>query len=1019
MSFQSPFLHKVNTVDEAPSETFILYSLHGGIFWIDRKDYEDFVLQWIGLSNPPPLAIDLSSTNYHSIVLDFDFKFQSSYTLKSICELIESILKTTFLPSVPNFTYIIACRRGGKGIHIHLPEFKIGSDDYILFCESLQYKFKQAMCGNESYVLDILTNSMLPGSAKPNCNPYEPTAIVYVDERKTSILNFININNHEIEILRKSFKSRKDNEKSIFRDLLNSTPSLILVKIKRYMLPVIQNQRYTLLYGTTISKNPNVSPDWQDVAKFFSKRTNEIHYISKCNNLTFNSPNLLKAYHYIKLNSKNIKNFETNNHALKQWFKRFNHENASNFQQTPQLFWELYETLQFEHASLSEDPNPLKTIMQFNDGYYFLPVFYTLCQHYKMDSQTMAKNLYLVLDKQFHELLHKIQSVDPKNIEYAITDMTINTLHFCANNLYKKRHKTYQEKLKSIVQNNKRSILSVSKHDQMVECIRNIQDRHLPIRVLRLKHALKRPIRYIWNALSESWQEVQLSGELCDHVNNLWGNIKQFLNEYRESGGLGGPDEELIQKFSVGNVVSNIMSDTSMERKDIHMDAHKWFLRLEDGVLDLLTGHVGGVVPEFFLSEREMKIGIPRQEMILLCNKSPKHYDLYEKLTDKKFFLKYLQNLFLDTTESLFDTLRHLLDEDSEDDEVSKSMQHFYINLCKYTSFEYDMLMYMLDILASVFIATNYERKFFVWKGLTRNGKSKLFELMGRVLGGYYYSIKSENLAPGHSLNIANPELACTLFSCRMISSEELEKKIDENRVKQITGNSFVAFRNMYEQNAGGIPTAKLFASTNNYPECKASEAFKDRVVAIPFDAEFTDNAPKLTSQQVGTNTYAKEPYIVEQSYKGCFFMLYYHLRKFINLKDGLLHYREEPEYIVEYTNDYLIHADIYVQFKLFMDVQLMSGSMTTMNDVKSAVRQYLKTTKNTSYHESDLFISFEKEFGHLRRTDIGLNSESFDYTSVLEEDEPSPKKQKTDDSLVVYYEGVVIKNLKRTNLDN
>ncbi len=64
---------------------------------------------------------------------------------------------------------------------------------------------------------------------------------------------------------------------------------------------------------------------------------------------------------------------------------------------------------------------------------------------------------------------------------------------------------------------------------------------------------------------------------------------------------------------------------------------------------------------------------------------------------------------------------------------LAESMLEFYINLCKYMSFEYDMIMYMLDILASIFIATNYKRKFFVLKGLTCNGKSKLFELMGRV----------------------------------------------------------------------------------------------------------------------------------------------------------------------------------------------------------------------------------------------------------------------------------------------
>ncbi|GFV40665.1 SF3 helicase domain-containing protein [Trichonephila clavipes] len=68
---------------------------------------------------------------------------------------------------------------------------------------------------------------------------------------------------------------------------------------------------------------------------------------------------------------------------------------------------------------------------------------------------------------------------------------------------------------------------------------------------------------------------------------------------------------------------------------------------------------------------------------------------------------------------------------------------------------------------------------------------------------------------------------------CRIVTTEELEGKLNENRVKQITGNSCVTFRNMYESSQGGIPTAKLFTTTNNLPDCRATEAFQDRVVAI------------------------------------------------------------------------------------------------------------------------------------------------------------------------------------------
>lgn len=1021
MSYTSSFLKKINHREEAPPDAYIIYDINGGIFWVNGKDFPNFTIEWIGIPKPPPYTVDLSSVGAHAVILDFDYYPNHEEVGISIFNIIETILKMTFLPSVENFTYIIALRPHHTGIHIHLPEFKIGYDDYILLCESLQYKFRQALLGNNVYKLDILSNAMLPGASKPDKKPYTPLRLVYVDERNTFHLNLIKFS-QDYNDLKKKFVKRKNNENSLFRSLLNlNSLKMMLGELKQLMMPVICSRvdapTHTLLYATSMGKHPNVSSDWKDVAEFIYKKTKEKGYISKCKKLIFDNSNVLKVYHHLKLNACNMIEFTSINHAMDMWYKRFRQTSAFDHSHIPVLFKELHEILQFEHMSLAENPNPIKTIMQFNEGYYFLPVFYALCQHYNMNSVDMVAQLHSLLDTEFHPLLDKIGAIPPKIIQYSITEITINTLHFCANNLYHEQPKTNRDKLKSIVANNQRAILVITTQDQMIELIRNMQERHLPILVLKLKNALKKPARFIWNALSESWQELNGEREIGDHLQNLWSYVKQCYNEYKQSGGLGGPDEEVICQFNVAKVVSAIMSDTAMERKDIQMDTHKWFLRLQDGVLDLLTGHIGGVVPELFLSDRKINLGVPRKEMMVLCNQAPHLEALYNKLIDKSFFLKYLQALFLDHADNLIDALADLLPEAT--DELMTSMLHFYVNLCKCISFEYELLLYMLDVLASIFVGTNYERKFFVWKGLTRNGKSKLFELMGRVLGGYYHSIQSENLSPGHSASNATPELASTLFSCRMVTTEELEKRIDENRVKQITGNSFVAFRNMYEQNKGGIPTAKLFATTNNYPECKASEAFKDRVVAIPFDAEFVDNAPNKTSLQVEKNTYNKDVYVVEQSYKGCFFILYYHLKNHINPKDGLLHYREEPQCVVEFTQEYLIHADIYVQFKLYMDVQLKPGSQTTMNEVKSAVRQYLKTTKNTSFHETDLFICFEKEFGDLRQTDMKISNNTFSYTSIVEEPSAQKRMKLDQESSLVFYEGVIIKNLKRPNFDD
>lgn len=1011
------FLHEINSVQEAPPDSYLIYNISGGIYYISYKNYTSFASQWIGKSTYPHLTMDLCSTRAHSLILDLDYKLDGTCISQDILDSIEAILKMVFIPSVPNFTYIIACRKNSAGIHVHLPEFLIAHDDYILFCGYLQNQLINTLKNKKSYELDILQNAMLSGASKPKMEPYMPIRITYVDEKNTLCYKL----KSEVDC-KNSFKRRKDNEKSLFRYLLNCNSKMFHLQLKCVMMPIVTGYQplYYIMYNTTINNTIANADDYITIATFTTNHSNENGYIHKHKKLIFNGSQFLRSYHYLKLNSRRITHLETNNQAIKTWYKMF-HVTQTDHSHIPERFQEIHQILISENTTFMLDSNPIKTILQYNNGYYFLPVFYTFCQHFHVNPSEIIQDLFEIVDPTFHTLLLRLQELDHKIISYSKTDLTIKTLYFCGNNLYP-QPTNMQDKIKLIIQHNKCAILSVTTDGQMIELLRNIQEKHFPIRLLKLRNGLKKPSRYIWNFLKESWQEIGQSGEITNHLSNVWTHIKTFLTEHKKSGNLGGPDESLVDKFNINSVVSSILSDTTIERIDVQMDMHKWFIRLQDGALDLLTGHIGGVVPEFFLSDQNLGLDLSRTEMDRLCNNASDLEDLYKLLIDKPIFFKYMKDLYMDVTDDLYSTLYNIIMDNMsqlDSNTFAQSMINFYVNLCKYMCFEYDMILYLMDVLASIFIATNYERKFFVFKGLTCNGKSKMFELMGRVLGGYYKSIQSENLTPTNSINNPNPELASTLFSCRMVASEELGCKLNENRVKQITGNSFVTFRNMYEQNTGGIPTAKIFATTNNYPECKASDAFKDRVVAIPFEATFVENPPLRTSEQIINNIYGKNAFIIEDSYQGCFLMLYYHLKHNISTHDGHLHYRAEPEYIKEFTEDYLIHADIYVQFKIHMDVQILPGCTTTMNDVRSAVRQFLKGTKNTSFHETDLFMKFEEEFGMYRKTDIQLGE--FDYISMTERSllgEPNQKQTKLDENALVYFDGVVIKNLKRNNID-
>lgn len=1051
----SKYLHEFNSLKEVGNKDFyLIYNICGKKFYLERAHYPEFCKIWIRQTVFEPLVLDLASADHHCLVFDFDCKDQpDTIHFKRLLRFIEGALKELLLPHFKHFTYIISSRSDGAGVHLHLPEFVISHDDYILLCGKLgeQLEWEKERIGN--YTLDTPINITLAGAAKPGNKPYLPIHIAFHDEMNSHHLEIVPGStdiNTKLNGLKKVFKRVRANDKSFFRNLVYHKKDPVRQSLLEGMMPIPQPNSVVkrLAFPTIISSVPNESADFTDVATFRKRRSNDFGYISKGKQLLYDGSQFLKTFYFIKHNSFVIETFETTNYALKTWFERMKYLYPTHVKTNP-VFDRFNELLRDRNARFINDPNPIKTILEFDDGYYFLPVFYALCKELKITCSMMVHHLSSVLDKKFMPLLNRLEQMEQTHLQVTMQNLTEQTIIFCGNNLCS-RYPRHQDKLQQIIQDSTRAILSVVTTNDLTRLIRELQESYFPIQVLQLTNSLRKNNSFVWNSLKESWKEVDKEKEKDCHVVNLWNAIQIWIRDFRAAGNIGGPDEDTMKKFSIQMVLSMINSDTSMESKLIQMDRHKWFIRTQDACLDILTGHIGGTVPELYLSDRKLGIETPRQELIQLYNYSPDLEQLYELLTTKSFFQKYLKALLTDQTDDLYDTLYELVQEEDECKQPTyvETMLHFYTHLCKFTAFEYDLLMYLLDVLSSIFIATNYERKFFVCKGETSNGKSKLFELLSRVFGGYYHNIQADNLKPSSHSGGPTPDLASTLFNCRIVTMEELEGKLDENRVKQITGNSSVVFRNMYEASQSGIPTAKLFTTTNNIPDCRSSEALKDRVVAIPFASRFVNKAPATTSEQVRLGQYSKDEYVVERSYMGCFLMLSYHLKKYINVKDGLIYCRDMPPVVVEYTRTYLFNTDVYNQFKAHMDVQLGNDCMTTMTDVRSAVRQFLKNTKNTTTPETDIILKFEDEFSEFRRSDFQLGTTP--YESVLDQSSSSlsfenemfhedtssmdslgkrsnpevgrkkkKKRARAQTDTIVYYENVVIRNLRKTGHDN
>ncbi|GFU38899.1 SF3 helicase domain-containing protein [Trichonephila clavipes] len=89
----------------------------------------------------------------------------------------------------------------------------------------------------------------------------------------------------------------------------------------------------------------------------------------------------------------------------------------------------------------------------------------------------MVNHLRGVLDKELSPLLDRMEQVGEEHTQVIMRDFTLQTIIFCGNNLCE-RYTRYRDKLKQIVHDSKRAILSISTAPQLTELLRNLQESH-------------------------------------------------------------------------------------------------------------------------------------------------------------------------------------------------------------------------------------------------------------------------------------------------------------------------------------------------------------------------------------------------------------------------------------------------------------------------------------------------------------------------------------------------------------
>ncbi|GFS44203.1 SF3 helicase domain-containing protein [Trichonephila inaurata madagascariensis] len=151
---------------------------------------------------------------------------------------------------------------------------------------------------------------------------------------------------------------------------------------------------YKLTFNTVINNDANTISDHEIVANFTYSQQ-ETQYIHKGNELQINCGNSwMKSYNYFTYSPILIADLDTTNPAMDRWYRI----SQVTLPVENDIFKNINLALKQDNFTFASISNPLKLILTYKNGTYFLPVFYAWVQHLGISSHLLVSHLRLLLN---------------------------------------------------------------------------------------------------------------------------------------------------------------------------------------------------------------------------------------------------------------------------------------------------------------------------------------------------------------------------------------------------------------------------------------------------------------------------------------------------------------------------------------------------------------------------------------------------------------------------------------------
>jgi P4 family phage/plasmid primase-like protien len=436
------------------------------------------------------------------------------------------------------------------------------------------------------------------------------------------------------------------------------------------------------------------------------------------------------------------------------------------------------------------------------------------------------------------------------------------------------------------------------------------------------------------------WQEIDsgfsLRLNISKELSKLYSDKSdKILNELIHKSGISKDDMELaLQGETVANTDTQEKDASQLER------------------LRKLSQKYNDISKK--LKQSAFKNNVMREAADLFYKEEPK---FYEKLDTNPYLLCFENGVF-DFTERCFRQGR-------PDDYVSMTTKINYVQYNPEVHTDIsgeihefmgklfpraDLCEYMWQHMASTLVGVNKNQTFNIYNGRGSNGKSKLVELMSKVLGDYKAVVPISLVTSKRGgVGSATPEIAA-LKGIRYAVMQEPSKNdpLNDGMIKELTGEDYMTGRELYKSPITFKPQFKLVVCTNNLFDIKTNDdGTWRRICLCSFMSKFVENPDKKREEDPSSDTHYfqidKEMDAKLERWTEIFMSM---LVEKVLITNGNV---EECEIVMEASNNYRKKQDYMAQFVADCLERNKEGFITR-KELSIQFKEWCNSTGNASH---------------------------------------------------------------------